>query len=153
MRRYLDGNEIELDPQDAEVTRLPDRILVRTAEGTFSALAVRQGQRVLVSFRGRQFAFDDKVARSRGGAAGTGSGEIRAPMPGTIVDVLAVQGAAVAKGQKVLVLEAMKTQQPFLAPFDGILAQLGVQKGQQVVEDQLLAIVEPSEESAQSSGE
>jgi biotin carboxyl carrier protein len=46
-------------------------------------------------------------------------------------------------GGVIVVLEAMKTQQPIRAPFDGVLKRLGVSKGDQVVEGQLLAIVEP----------
>ena len=67
---------------------------------------------------------------------------MHAPMPGLIVDVLAAEGDAVKKGQKILVLEAMKTQQPFASPFDGILKKLFVAKGTQVVEGALLAVVE-----------
>ena len=62
-------------------------------------------------------------------------------MPGLIVDVLVSVGEAVTKGQKVAVLEAMKTQQPFLAPFDGVVETLSVVKGQQVEDGQAVAII------------
>lgn len=66
-------------------------------------------------------------------------------MPGQIVDVLVSEGDTVVKGQKILVLEAMKTQQPFNAPLDGVVAKLNATKGTQVVSDELLAVVEPME--------
>lgn len=68
---------------------------------------------------------------------------MRAPMPGQIVDVLVERGANVTKGEKILVLEAMKTQQPFTAPFDGVVEKLDVTKGQQVAEGAVLAVVKP----------
>ena len=65
-------------------------------------------------------------------------------MPGMIVDVLVSEGDAVVAGQKILVLEAMKTQQPFNAPFDGVVTKLNAVKGVQVSGEDLLAVVEPS---------
>jgi 3-methylcrotonyl-CoA carboxylase alpha subunit len=65
-------------------------------------------------------------------------------MPGMIVDVLVAEGDSVVAGQKILVLEAMKTQQPFNAPFDGVVRKLNAVKGVQVSGDDLLAVVEPS---------
>lgn len=67
---------------------------------------------------------------------------MRAPMSGLIVDVLVADGVEVHKGQKLLVLEAMKTQQPFAAPFDGKVTKVLVQKGQQVAEGAILVVVE-----------
>ena len=49
-------------------------------------------------------------------------------------------------GQKVVVLEAMKTQQSFTAPFDGVVSEVHVVKGEQVSEGALLAVVDPIEE-------
>lgn len=62
-------------------------------------------------------------------------------MPGQIVDILAAEGDTVTKGDKILVLEAMKTQQAFTAPFDGIVQKIAVQKGDQVGDGDLLALV------------
>jgi len=142
MKRFVDGDEIELDPSAAETVDLGDRIGVRTANGLETAIALRQGGATYVSFRGRQYKVERKGARTRSGAAA--SGELRAPMPGQIVDVRAAVGDTVAKGTVLVVLEAMKTQQPFAAPFDGNVSELPVAKGQQVGDGQLLAKVEPN---------
>lgn len=64
-------------------------------------------------------------------------------MPGSIVEVRAVEGQAVERGDKLVILEAMKTQQSFEAPFAGTVTSLPVSTGDQVVEGQLLALVEP----------
>ena len=144
MRRFIDGEEVDLDPQSAKVSKLPDRMIVHGPDGSFSAVALRNGDKVTVSYRGRVYNVESSKPRARGGSGG-GSGELRAPMPGQIVDVLVEQGAGVTKGQKVLVLEAMKTQQPFTAPFDGTVDKLSVSKGDQVAEGAVLAVIKPNE--------
>lgn len=115
---------------------------MRTPEGTHSAVAVRDGERVLVSYLGRQWVVETKQRRVRAAAAGGGA-ELYAPMPGQVVEVIAREGDKVARGAKLLVIEAMKTQQTFTAPFDGLVKRLPVAKGQQVAEGALLALLEP----------
>ena len=143
MKRFVDGVEIEFSDTSVEISEGSDRLYVRTPEGTFTALSIKQGDRTLVSFKGRQYAVERKLHRQR--TAGASSGELRAPMPGLIVDVLVAEGDEVKKGAKLLVLEAMKTQQPFLAPFDGRVTKLSAAKGQQVVDGAVLAIITPAE--------
>jgi propionyl-CoA carboxylase alpha chain/3-methylcrotonyl-CoA carboxylase alpha subunit len=48
----------------------------------------------------------------------------------------------VVQGQTLLVLEAMKMEHALAAPFDGVVARLEVELGQQVVEGALLAALE-----------
>jgi len=62
-------------------------------------------------------------------------------MPGQVVEVLAAEGDRVGKGDKLVILEAMKTQQAFLAPFDGTVTQMSCKKGEQVAEGALLASI------------
>ena len=140
MRYFLNGEPVEFE-ETFDVAKLPDRLQVRTSEGSFSALAVRDGDAILVSYKGNQFRLETRQARTRSG--GSKSGEYRAPMPGMIVDVLVVEGDTVVAGQKILVLEAMKTQQPFNAPFDGTVTKLNAVKGVQVSGEDLLAVVKP----------
>lgn len=140
MRLFFNNEEIS-NESAAAVIQEGDRLIVKTSEGSFSAVAVRQGESILVSYQGHQYKLDTR--RSRAAApGGTASGEYRAPMPGQIVDVLVEIGAVVTKGQKILVLEAMKTQQPFNAPFDGTVTTLNAVKGAQVKDGELLAVVE-----------
>jgi biotin carboxyl carrier protein len=137
MKRYVNGERVELDPTGAAIAREGERILVNGHE---SAAIVERGSVTLVSFRGAQY----KIERRRSGQRSTtaGSGDLRAMMPGQITDVRVTAGSAVTKGQTVLVLEAMKTQQPFQAPFDGIVTSVDVSTGDQVVDGQRLALVE-----------
>jgi geranyl-CoA carboxylase alpha subunit len=62
-----------------------------------------------------------------------------APMTGCVLAVLATPGERIAKGQRVVVLEAMKMQHEIVAERDGILAQIAVKPGDQVASRQLLA--------------
>ncbi|WP_292961663.1 acetyl/propionyl/methylcrotonyl-CoA carboxylase subunit alpha [Novosphingobium sp. UBA1939] len=74
-----------------------------------------------------------------------GDGAILAPMPGKVISVDVAAGDTVAKGQKLLVLEAMKMEHALTAPFDGTVAELTVTPGAQVQVEALLARVEQEE--------
>ncbi|MEG3169895.1 biotin carboxylase N-terminal domain-containing protein [Sphingomonas sp. LB3N6] len=78
--------------------------------------------------------------------AGEGDGAILAPMPGRVIAVLVEAGQAVTKGQRMLVLEAMKMEQALLAPFDGVVAELKVTEGAQVSEGTMLARIDKGSE-------
>jgi len=146
MKRTVNGAQVELEPSGAQISDLPDRILVRTPRGTNSAVSIRSGDAVLVSYRGRQYRIEP-VRAQRAKANSDHDGELVSPMPGQVVDVLVKLGDQVAKGQKLLVLEAMKTQQAFNSPFDGKIVKLSVSKGEQVSEGLLMVKVEPGKES------
>ncbi|MBW0089713.1 biotin/lipoyl-binding protein [Pseudonocardia sp. KRD-184] len=68
-------------------------------------------------------------------------GSLLAPMPGAVLRVLAEPGAAVAAGQTLVVLEAMKMEHTVAAPADGELTELHVAPGDQVSTGQVLAVV------------
>ncbi|KAB2352731.1 acetyl/propionyl/methylcrotonyl-CoA carboxylase subunit alpha [Actinomadura rudentiformis] len=72
-------------------------------------------------------------------------GSLLAPMPGTVVRIATEQGAAVADGQTLLVLEAMKMEHRIAAPAGGIVAELNVSAGQQVEAGAVLAVITESE--------
>jgi 3-methylcrotonyl-CoA carboxylase alpha subunit len=84
--------------------------------------------------------------RASGKAAGvSGDGVITSPMPGRIIAVEVAAGASVAKGQKLVTLEAMKMEHTLTAPFDGVVAELNATAGAQVSEGALLVRVEAAE--------
>ncbi|MFE6648410.1 biotin carboxylase N-terminal domain-containing protein [Nocardioides sp. NPDC057772] len=78
-------------------------------------------------------------------ATQTQPGSLLAPMPGSVVDVLAEAGSDVTEGQPLLVLEAMKMQHTVTAPTDGVLTQINVTPGTQVAAGEVLAVVEEAE--------
>lgn len=75
------------------------------------------------------------------------SGTIRAPMDGSIVDVLVSEGATVSQGQLLMVLEAMKMEHPLKAAIDGVIRQIQVVRGDQVKGRQVLLEVAPMDVS------
>jgi len=74
-------------------------------------------------------------ARQRSGrsrAAGGGGDVLTSPMQGTIVKIVAEEGQRVSAGDTVVVLEAMKMEQPLTAHKDGTVTGLAVEIGQTV---------------------
>lgn len=144
MKYLVNGEETEIKHDSTvSVSRLGDRLIVHAGGQTHTALSIRRGETTYVSYRGQIYVIEKPGSkRHSGGVAQTG--ELRAPMPGQVVDILVAEGASVEPGDKLLVLEAMKTHQPVLAPFPGIVASLPVTVGDQVSEGQLLAKVEPT---------
>lgn len=71
---------------------------------------------------------------------GTGDleGGLVAPMPGKVLEVSVAVGDIVAKGQVLLILEAMKMEHRITAPMDGVAAAVHVAAGQQADNGQLL---------------
>jgi len=60
------------------------------------------------------------------------TGDIAAPMPGTVLKVKVAVGDAVKKGQVLLILEAMKMENEIVSPADGKVAILNVEAGKSV---------------------
>ncbi|MDR0506510.1 MAG: biotin/lipoyl-binding protein [Dysgonamonadaceae bacterium] len=72
----------------------------------------------------------------------SGSSALRSPLPGIILEISVKAGDAVKKGQKVLVLEAMKMENVINADRDGIVKEVKVNKGDSVLEGADLVIIE-----------
>jgi 3-methylcrotonyl-CoA carboxylase alpha subunit len=127
----LSGSTVELrdDDEIAEVSGFVDE------------------QRVVVFAEGQAFEFA-LGSRGTGTSHGVHDGEIEAPMPGKVTAVEVSQGEKVAKGQRLLTLEAMKMEHALTAPFDGTVAELNATPGAQVTEGQLLVRVEAEQPSS-----
>jgi 3-methylcrotonyl-CoA carboxylase alpha subunit len=61
-------------------------------------------------------------------------GTLTAPMPGKVLQVLVQQGATVAKGAPLVILEAMKMEHTIAAPHDGRVMEIHFKAGEQVNE-------------------
>ena len=105
-------------------------------------VATAHGETMLVFSEGQAFAFT--LPGAGGGAAGgaASDGALVSPMPGRVIAVDARQGDKVAKGQKLVTLEAMKMEHSLTAPFDGIVSELNAVEGGQVTEGTLLVRIE-----------
>ena len=71
-------------------------------------------------------------------AAPAGGANVIAPMPGTVLNVVAPVGTAVKAGDVILILEAMKMENDIVAPCDGTVASVAA-KGTSVNTDDVLA--------------
>ena len=73
---------------------------------------------------------------------GTGRSEVvKAPMQGLVVDVKVKAGQKVKTGDEIVILEAMKMENPIVAPCDGTVSEIRVTKGDTVNTDDILAVL------------
>ncbi|WP_166036660.1 acetyl/propionyl/methylcrotonyl-CoA carboxylase subunit alpha [Sphingosinicella sp. YJ22] len=142
------GTRLNRDPAPA-VVRLTDGRTVfefefNHQEINSSRWVERVDEGYLVKDNGSNFILTE--ARAGGAAGGTeADGALISPMPGKIIAVEVRQGDSVAKGQKLVTLEAMKMEHSLVAPFDGVVAELNAAEGGQVSEGTLLARIEKGE--------
>lgn len=74
-------------------------------------------------------------------AAGGAGATVTSPLPGIILDIAVKEGDAVKKGQKLIVLEAMKMENVIESTADGTVTSIKVNKGDSVLEGAPLVIV------------
>ena len=116
-----------------------------TLEGTKShVVAMLEGHELYV--RTRNGRFELHWVDPFGGETEEHVGEDRivAPLPGTVVALLAEVGAKLEKGAPILTLEVMKMEQTLRAPFAGVLKAIKCKVGDIVGEGVELAEIEPS---------
>ena len=127
IRVRVDGAEYRIRVRrkgDAFLIRIGTKLLRVRFEGGDAWI---DGARYPISISG----FHDELAsRSETAASGRrASLQVRAPMPGRVVRILAEPGAHVKRGQTLVVLEAMKMQNEIPAPRDGIVREVPVVEG------------------------
>ena len=108
----------DVDRETVTLQMLGDRFLVRCEDERERAAHEVAGQRV------------------------AGKSEVRAAMPGVVVEVKVSEGDDVVEGQTILVLEAMKMQNPLVAEADGKVTRLLCKQGEAVASGALLAEIE-----------
>lgn len=84
----------------------------------------------------------EKAAHAVAGHKQGGKRELRAAMPGIVVDVKVAEGAVVEEGQTLVVLEAMKMQNPLTAETAGKITKVLCKKGEAVAAGALLLELE-----------
>ena len=69
------------------------------------------------------------------------STEILAPMPGTIIEIQVAPGDEVVEGQELLVLEAMKMENPIVSTVDGKIKEINVNVDDKVATKQVMLTI------------
>tara|TARA_R110002020_G_scaffold75315_16_gene191817 strand:+ start:25827 stop:26051 length:225 start_codon:yes stop_codon:yes gene_type:complete len=69
--------------------------------------------------------------------------EITADMAGVVYEVLVSEGQAVAEGEQVVVLEAMKMESPVASPTAGVVREIAVAEGGAVEVGDVLLTIDP----------
>ncbi|MCC6671899.1 MAG: acetyl-CoA carboxylase biotin carboxyl carrier protein subunit [Planctomycetes bacterium] len=111
-------------------------VIVDQAQGR--SLVQVQGERLLIEVEDER----ERIAHAVGGHKAKGRRTIAAVMPGIVVDVKVAEGEAVQEGQTLMVLEAMKMQNPIQADGPGRIVKLAVKKGEAVSGGALLLELE-----------
>lgn len=66
--------------------------------------------------------------------------DLKAPMPGLVVEVAVAEGQEIKKGDKLVVLEAMKMENILKAPADGVVKKINIKKGNTVEKNEVLIL-------------
>jgi 3-methylcrotonyl-CoA carboxylase alpha subunit len=104
--------------------------------------------RLFVAGLGRHLEVTALDLLRRDPAEGVQSASLAAPMSGKIVRVFVKPGDVVNKGDRLLILEAMKMEHAMTAGFDAVVTALAAGEGEQVAEGQVLAVLEAASEAA-----
>ena len=122
------GPKVELPGGNANPPTRPGRLT-----------AVDDGDRVFVLHNLRHTEVAWPVYDAAAGEEDASTGSLRAPINGRVAEVFVEQGASVEKGQRIMVIEAMKMEHILAAPRAGTIARLSASAGQQVAEGTVLA--------------
>ena len=106
------------------------------------AKAFLAGDEAYILHHGRQTRVRFKDLSEATAKAGAGDGSVKAPMHGKVLELFVCAGEAVAAGQRVAVLEAMKMEHTLRAPFAGTVGEIPVAVGAQVVEGARIMMIE-----------
>jgi len=131
--------------------------MVKTAEGDFHILQDGQAYRaeletanfndktMIVKINGNKYeiniedSYDQLVKKMGLSTAGTQKlTNVKAPMPGLVLDILVKPDQEVAKGDALLILEAMKMENVLKAEGDGVVKSIEVTKGTAVDKGQII---------------
>ncbi len=144
---YLSGGALRVRARDAETIVQG----VIDSEGGLDAVIdgrrqragiVRRDDDLVVLLPGETHRLTIIDPRAAGDLDEAGSGQLNAPMPGKIVQVLVEEGVSVEKGQPLMILEAMKMEHTISAPGKGKVAKVNFRAGEQVSEGAALLQIE-----------
>ena len=141
----LGGGRFLFDGAEVEARRWDGRTLDLALEGEIRRFGIVRAAGVVTVFDGAESfvaRLPDPLAVA---AEEAGGDDLRAPMPGLVKRLAAAPGQPVARGDVLVVLEAMKMEHSLTAPRDGAVAQVHVAEGSQVEDGAILLALEPAD--------
>ncbi|HKL38592.1 MAG TPA: biotin/lipoyl-containing protein [Bacteroidales bacterium] len=133
------GNSYDVDIKDIE-----DNIAQIEVNGTLYEVEVEQKETArsktpkLVRSQVQTRRSDSKIKKSVSSRATS----VKAPLPGNIFKILVKEGDEVKKGDKIMIMEAMKMENSVLAEKDGKVRSIKVKEGDTVLQNDVLAEIE-----------
>ena len=130
VRVTLDGDGIEL----AVTTQDTQEGWCRTSDGVLhSFFWTWTGNALQLWVDGNLFIFEKVESRRQANRESSGrGGDIVAPMPGRVAQILVQAGDSVERGQTVVIMESMKMELEIAAQRDGVVKRVAVEEGGQV---------------------
>jgi biotin carboxyl carrier protein len=145
MKQYkftINGNKYE-----AEIISVEDNVAVVEINGTPYTVEVDKSissvktPKLVRNVVAPSTDIHPSVAKTSSPEAPKGTGTIKSPLPGVILDVFVKEGDLVKIGQKVLLLEAMKMENNIEADKAGRIISIKKSKGDNVMEGDVLIII------------
>ena len=126
-------------------SREPGEGLCRTESGRTHAFAwAWLGQDLHLWLDGALFVFQRAETGRRRDTSAEASGDVLAPMPGAVLEVLVGEGDRVERSQTVVILESMKTELVITASLGGVVRRVEARPGQHVDRGMRLLELVPS---------
>ncbi len=116
---------------------------------TIPFYTVKQGNELSVWVEGRIYKFDivDQTAQRGSAVAQQHSGnEIKAAMPGTILQINAKPGDTIEADQSIIIMESMKMEMSLTSPRKGVIASITCEPGDMVSMGDILATLTPQDD-------
>ncbi|MEI6123145.1 MAG: biotin/lipoyl-containing protein [Bacteroidota bacterium] len=138
----IDKNQYEVD-----ITNIDDTIADVTVNGITYKVEVEKSlqttktPKLLRSVAIPSTDSSPQVAKTSSPSAPKGSGVIKSPLPGKVLNILVKPGDMVSIGQKILVLEAMKMENNIDSDKEGKVTEIKVNKGDNVMEGDVLVVI------------
>ncbi len=149
----IEKSEVKIDgnPFDWDVSKLSDRSYHIVSEGrSFNVEVVkidREVNEVSLKINGKpiSIALQDKLSLlleklGMDMSATAKVNDVKAPMPGLILEIQVKEGDEVKKGDPIMILEAMKMENILKSPGEGIVTAVKVKKGDSVEKNEVLVL-------------
>lgn len=115
-----------------------NQVTLRFGEEQHSVIIHQNESQLTVLLEDQQYTFNWVNPHSFEEDSGDSTDRVIAPMPGRIIRMMVASGDTVTQGQTLLILEAMKMEQPLQAPHDGVIDQVNFQENDVVDADATL---------------